>query len=87
MGITIGVAALVAILSTVDRGAPIPAFRSGIWLAIAFFVAANVIATVIFVGLPRLRQVPSPSAAVTGPSIIEPERLGLRSVLEEDRLE
>src|SRR5262249_58765015 len=43
VGITIGVAAFVAILATVNHANPLPAFRIGQWLTVALFAAAGLV--------------------------------------------
>jgi hypothetical protein len=61
VGTVLGVAALVAILAKVSAGDPLPAFRGGLVLVIAFFAAAGVVSAVTLTG--RAAPAPSPAAA------------------------
>jgi hypothetical protein len=60
LGTVLGVAGLVAILTTVNPGDPVPAFRHGLVLTIAFFAAAGLASAVLLSG--RL-AVPVPATA------------------------
>ena len=66
IGTVLGVAGLVAILSRVSHADPVAAYRNGIVLIIAFFVAAAAVAAVLLTGRPapalvlRLRRGPRP---------------------------
>ena len=44
VGTVLGIASLIAVLSHVSRTDPLAAFQHGLWLIIAFFVAAALIA-------------------------------------------
>ena len=47
VGTVLGVAGLVAVLAHVTRADPLAAFRHGLWLIIAFFAAAGVVAAAL----------------------------------------
>jgi hypothetical protein len=50
IGTVLGVAGLVAILSRVSAADPVPAYRNGLVLVIAFFAAAGVVCAVLLGG-------------------------------------
>jgi hypothetical protein len=52
VGTVLGVAGLIAILSRVSAADPIPAYRNGLVLVIAFFAAAGVVSAVTLGGRP-----------------------------------
>ena len=56
IGTVLGVAGLVAILSRVSAADPIPAYRNGLVLVIAFFAAAGVVSAVLLGGRQSDRQ-------------------------------
>jgi EmrB/QacA subfamily drug resistance transporter len=61
VGTVLGVASLVAILSHVVPGDPLAAFRHGLVLIIAFFVAAGVVCAAALIARPR--PAPAPDSA------------------------
>jgi EmrB/QacA subfamily drug resistance transporter len=61
VGTVLGVASLVAILSHVVPGDPLAAFRHGLVLIIAFFVAAGVVCASLLIARPR--PAPAPESA------------------------
>jgi EmrB/QacA subfamily drug resistance transporter len=64
VGTVLGVAALVAILSHVIPGDPLAAFRHGLILIIAFFVAAGVVSAGLLIARPRPVAAPDPAQGV-----------------------
>jgi EmrB/QacA subfamily drug resistance transporter len=70
VGITIGVAAFVAILATASHADPVPDFRSGQWLTVGLFAGAGlvVLATLTTLRLTRPPAVPAVPVAATVPS-------------------
>jgi EmrB/QacA subfamily drug resistance transporter len=64
VGTVLGVAALIAILSHVVPGDPLAAFRHGLVLIIAFFVAAGVVCAGLLVARPRPAPAPDPAPGV-----------------------
>ena len=64
VGLTIGVAAFVAILATVNHADPLPAFRTGQWLTVALFAAAGLVVLATFTTLRMTRPGPVPAAPV-----------------------
>ncbi len=63
VGTVLGVAGLVAILSRVSRVDPVAAYRSGLVLIIAFFVAAAAVSAVLLTGRPGGRPGPAQGSA------------------------
>jgi hypothetical protein len=69
IGTVLGVAGLVAILSRVSHTDPIPAYRNGLILVIAFFAAAGVVSAALLTA----RTVPAPeSLAPVSPAPVSP---------------
>jgi len=64
VGTVLGVAALIAILSHVIPGDPLAAFRHGLILIIAFFVAAGVVSAGLLIARPRPAPAPEPAQGV-----------------------
>src|SRR6185437_5600418 len=68
VGTVLGVAGLVAILARVSPADPLPAFRSGLVLVIAFFAAAGVVSAVLLtrrpVAVPAAAPGPAPAPAI-----------------------
>jgi hypothetical protein len=56
IGTVVGVAGLVAILSRVSHTDPVPAYRHGVLLVLAFFVAAAAVSAALLTGRPTLRR-------------------------------
>jgi hypothetical protein len=71
VGTVLGVAGLVAILARVSPADPLPAFRGGLVLVIAFFAAAGVVSAVLLTRRPGGRDLkvvgPRDESAVGGP--------------------
>jgi hypothetical protein len=63
VGTVLGVAGLVAILARVSPADPLPAFRGGLVLVIAFFAAAGVVSAVLLTRRPAAAPAPAPAAA------------------------
>jgi EmrB/QacA subfamily drug resistance transporter len=64
VGTVLGVAALVAILSHGVPGDPLAAFRHGLVLIIAFFVAAGVVCAGLLIARPQAAPAPDPARGV-----------------------
>jgi EmrB/QacA subfamily drug resistance transporter len=64
VGTVLGVASLIAILSHVVPGDPLAAFRHGLVLIIAFFVAAGVVCAGLLIARPRPAPAPESSQGV-----------------------
>jgi hypothetical protein len=62
----LGVAGLIAILVHIAPADPVPGYRHGLILIIAFFAAAGVVAAALLTGRPVL------APAVIGPAVIGP---------------
>jgi EmrB/QacA subfamily drug resistance transporter len=70
VGTVLGVAGLVAILSRVSSADPVVAYRHGVILIIAFFVAAGAVSAGLLTGRPVVAAGPAPasaSGAASGP--------------------
>ena len=65
IGTVLGVAGLVAVLSRVSPADPVPAYRNGIELIIAFFAAAGAVSAVLLTA----RPVPVPEPGPAGPGL------------------
>ena len=63
VGTVLGVAALVATLAHIDPANPLPTFRHGVTLIIAFFAAAGVVSAALL-GARTARTVAAPAPAV-----------------------
>ncbi|HEU5386548.1 MAG TPA: MFS transporter [Streptosporangiaceae bacterium] len=63
VGAVLGVAGLVAILARVSPADPLPAFRGGLVLVIAFFAAAGVVSAVLLTRRPVTVPAAAPAAA------------------------
>ena len=69
IGTVLGVAGLVAVLSRVSAADPLPAYRNGIVMIIAFFAAAGAVSAVLLTA----RPVPVPEPGAVGPGLaVEP---------------
>ena len=67
LGTVLGVAGLVAILTTVNPGDPVPAFQHGLVLTIAFFAAAGLASAVLLSGRLASPVPPTPPVPATPP--------------------
>jgi EmrB/QacA subfamily drug resistance transporter len=65
IGTVLGVAGLVAVLSRVSPADPVPAYRNGIVLIIAFFAAAGAVSAALLTA----RPVPAPEPGPAGPGL------------------
>jgi len=79
VGTVLGVAGLVAILARVSPADPLPAFRGGLVLVIAFFAAAGVVSAVLLtrrpIAVPAAAPGPAPAAsAQVGEEVLEESR-------------
>ena len=72
IGTVLGVAGLVAVLSRVSAADPVPAYRNGIVMIIAFFAAAGAVSAVLLTA----RPVPVIEPAPVGPGLaVEPQEV------------
>jgi EmrB/QacA subfamily drug resistance transporter len=73
IGTVLGVAGLVAVLSRISPADPVPAYRNGLVLVIAFFAAAGLVSGLLLTGRPVPVPIPEPGPAGPGLAVDLPE--------------